>query len=77
MRYLSAFAVLLVCTPTVLSSCTKAQEGKEKGVIEQQTDKVAQDAVKMIKTPLDQAKAAAEQGNKHGEQVEKQMENQQ
>jgi hypothetical protein len=66
-------ALLLCCAP--LTSCSGDQENKEKGVIEQGTDKVAKEAVERIKTPLEQARTAAEQENKRAEQVEAQAEN--
>lgn len=74
--YLSVIAFLLMLGTPLISSCSKDQEPKEKGVIEQQTDKVAQEAVNMIKTPLDQAKKAAEQAQGHEQQLDKQLEKQ-
>lgn len=74
--YLSVIALLLMLGTPLMSSCAKEQEHKEKGVIEQQTDKVAQEAVNMIKTPLDQAKKAAEQAQGHEQQLDKQLEKQ-
>ena len=55
-----------------LLSCSSDQETKEKGTIEQQTEKVAQEAVRAIKTPLDQARTAVEQENSHSQRVEQQ-----
>lgn len=70
---LSTIALLLMLAPPLLSSCSKEPEHTEKGVIEQQTDKVAQEAVNMIKIPLDQAKQAAEQAQAHERQLDKQL----
>lgn len=66
-------ALLLCCAPLI--SCSGDKENKEKGVIEQGTDKAAKEAVERIKTPLEQARTAAEQENKRAEQVEAQAEN--
>ncbi len=59
-----------------LASCSSDQDKKENGIIEQGTDKMTNEAVKAIKTPLDQAKIAAEQENSHIKQVEDQMQKQ-
>ena len=68
-----AAALLFLCTS--LTSCSGDQENKEKGAIEQGTDKVAKEAVEMIKTPLEQARTAAELENNRAGQVEAQAEN--
>ncbi len=74
-KYLPPFlALLILCAP--LASCSSGQEDKEKGAIERGTDKVAHEAIQMIKTPLDQAKLAAEQENRHTEQVKEQVQKQ-
>ena len=54
-----------------LLSCTNEQELEKKETLSQQTEKIGQEAVKMMKTPLDQARKAAEQENSHGQKVEK------
>jgi hypothetical protein len=60
--------LVFVCLPLV-SGCSGDKDKKEKGVIEQQTDKAAKEAVKMIKTPLDEAKTAAKQQEDYTKQV--------
>ncbi len=57
-----------------LLSCTNDQELKKKETVSQQTEKIGQEAVKVIKTPLDQARKAAEQENSHSQKVEKDVE---
>jgi hypothetical protein len=73
-KYVYALAALLLCCAPLMS-CSGDQENKEKGAIEQGTDRVAKEAVERIKTPLEQARTAAEQENKRTEQVEAQAEN--
>ena len=64
--------LLLVGLPLVITvGCSGNKDKKEKGVIEQQTDKTAQEAVKMIKTPLNEAKTAAKAQDDYGKKVEK------
>jgi hypothetical protein len=76
-KSLSVIALLLLVGSPLLSSCSKGQESKEQGVIEQHNDKVAADAVKMMKTPVDQAKKAAEQETGQSQEMEKQIGTQQ
>ena len=54
-----------------LLSCTSDQDLEKKNTLSQQTEKIGQEAVKMMKTPLDQARKAAEQENSHSQKVEK------
>jgi len=56
-----------------LLSCRSDQELEKKETLSQQTEKIGQEAVKMIKTPLDQARKAAEQENIHSQTVEKEV----
>ncbi len=70
----TAFILLFLCAS--FSSCSSDQEKKEKGTIEQGTDKVAHEAVQAIKTPLDQAKLAAEQENNQAKQINEQVKKQ-
>ena len=67
------FFLLVVFCVVSLCSCNNDQDGSGKGAIERHNEKVAQEAVHMIKTPLDQAKAAAEQENDHNKQMEDQL----
>jgi hypothetical protein len=61
------FALLLSCC---LQSCTNDREAEKKEPLRQQTEKIGQDAVKAIKTPLEQARMAAEQENSHSQTME-------
>ncbi|MDP3479700.1 MAG: hypothetical protein Q8R88_08010 [Desulfoprunum sp.] len=72
--FYTIMALFILCSP--LSSCSSDQEKKEKGVIEQRTDKVANEAVQAIKVPLDQAKIAAEQESSRIKQDEEQAKKQ-
>ena len=40
----------------LLLSCSNSDESSEKDIIERTTDKIAQDAANMIKTPINKAK---------------------
>lgn len=44
---------------------------EKKETVSQHAEKIGQEAVKMIKTPMDQARKAAEQENSHSQKVEK------
>jgi len=69
------FSLLIACIisfSSLISACSSEQENKEKGVIEQGTERVAQEAVQAIKTPLDLAKSAAEQQDAHNKQMTEQ-----
>jgi hypothetical protein len=68
-KVLFSLAVLLLLS---LLSCSGDQDKQQKGAIDQQTEKVAQEAVRAIKTPLDQARLAVEQENNHSQKVEQQ-----
>ena len=57
-----------------LLSCNNDEKLQKKETVSQQSEKIGQEAVKMIKTPLDQARKAAEQENSHGQTVEKEVE---
>ena len=56
----------------LLTGCSDDQGEKDKSTIEQITDKAAKEAIESIKTPLDKARMAAEQENRHNLQVEEQ-----
>jgi len=73
------FIVLVVLSFSLLNACSddrEKKEKKEKGMIEQTTDKAAKEAVDRIKVPLEQAKTAAEQENSRSRQLEEQEKNQ-
>ena len=55
-----------------LVSCSSEQDENDKNVITQGTETVAKEAVKSIKTPLDQARGAAEQEDDHSKQIKEQ-----
>ena len=64
--------LLLVGLPLLITnSCSDNAHKKEKSAVEQQTDKTAQEAVKMIKTPLNEAKTAAKTQEDYGKKVKK------
>lgn len=70
MKIPSSFLIAcIICFFPLISTCSSEQENKEKGVVEQGTERVAQEAVQAIKTPLDQAKRAAEQQDSHNKQI--------
>ncbi len=54
----------------ILSSCSNSEEQKEPTIIEQSTEKIAQEAIDYIKTPIDQAKLAKEISESHNRMVE-------
>lgn len=55
-----------------LVSCSREQDENDKSVITQSTETVAKEAVESIKTPLDQARVAAEQEDDHSKQIKEQ-----
>ncbi len=57
----------------LFSACSNSDEPAEKGRIEQTTDKIAQEAVQSIKTPIDKAKIAQELSEQHNNAVQKNM----
>ncbi len=64
------FLIAVLCLFGLLS-CTSDQELEKKETVSQHAEKIGQEAVKMIKTPMDQARKAAEQENSHSQKVEK------
>lgn len=62
--------LLFIFLTFVLSSCSSSEEQEEKGVIEQTTDAISQEAIDRIKTPIDQAKLAKELMENHNRTVE-------
>ena len=73
MKTPSSFLIAcIICFSPLISTCSSEQENKEKGVVEQGTERVAQEAIQAIKTPLDQAKTAAEQQDTHNKQMAEQ-----
>ncbi len=69
-------ALRTVCTILFLlmfSACSNSDEPSEKGPIEQTTDKIAQEAVRSIKTPIDKAKLAKELSEQHNTAIRENM----
>lgn len=64
------FIVLQLVILSLTISCSNSEDPGEKGVIKKTQDKIAQDAVDYIKSPIDQAKAASKLANEHTRQVE-------
>jgi len=56
-----------------LLSCSSDQDQKKKETLPPQTQKISEDAAKMLKTPLEQAKKAAEQENSHLQRVDEEV----
>ena len=62
--------IFLLVVLLVMTSCSSSEEQEEAGIIEQTTEKIAQEAVKAIKTPIEQAKLAKELQESHNNQVQ-------
>ena len=62
--------ILLLVVLLVMTSCSSSEEQEETGIIEQTTEKIAQEAIKAIKTPIEQAKLAKELQESHNSQVQ-------
>ena len=60
----------------ILSSCSSSEEPEKKGIIEQTTDKIAQEAISSIKTPIEQAKLAKEIQENHNRKVQEAIDQQ-
>lgn len=52
---------LVVASLLLLAGCSGDEGKKEQGAIEKQTEQTAKAAVEAIKTPIDKARAAADQ----------------
>ena len=57
---------------SVLTGCSDDPGKKEKSTIDQVTNTAAKGAIESIKTPLEQARTAAEQEDSHNRQVQEQ-----
>lgn len=68
-----SFVSLAMLSIICLQSCTSEGDAEKKGILRQKTEKIGQEAVKTIKTPLEQARMAAEQETSHGKTVEKEV----
>lgn len=71
MKYLYLVVAILVLA---LASCKSDQDGKS--AMDRQNEKVAGEAVQAIKTPLDQAKAAAGQESARTKTMDEQAKSQ-
>ncbi len=61
---------LVLLALVMISACSSSDEKDQPGVIKQTTDKIAEDVVKSIKTPIDQAKIAKGLVESHNRTVE-------
>jgi hypothetical protein len=57
-----------------LLSCKSDQEAQKKETLQQQSEKIGQEAAKSLRDPLDKAKNAAEQENNRIRNMEKEAE---
>lgn len=64
------FTVMNAALLFLTISCSSGEDPGEKGVIEEATDKIAEEATAMIKKPLSEAKAVAEIANERTRQIE-------
>jgi len=60
----------------LISSCSSPEDQEKKGVIEQTTETVAQEAVDRIKTPIDKAYQAKDLQESHTREVDESTERQ-
>lgn len=63
-------AIFFVLT---LAGCSGDEDGGGKSAVDRRNERVAQEAMQAIKTPLDQARAAAEQENSRNKKMEDQL----
>jgi len=68
--------VPLLAVLFMVSSCSNSEEQEETGIIKQTTDKIGQEAVKAIKTPIEKAKLAKEIQESHNRQVQEAIDKQ-
>ena len=69
-KFLSSLMAILL-TAVSLCSCSGVSDGdSEKGAIRQMTDKVADEMVHKMRSPIDKARAAREQGDHHLDELE-------
>lgn len=59
----------------LLAGCSGGNGKKEKSAVTKQTDKVAKEAVKTIKTPINRAKNAAKTQDQYGKKLKEQVAN--
>ena len=62
--------LLLVLFSLLLTSCSSSEEQEKQTSIEQATEKIAQETIDYIKTPIDQAKLAKELSESHNSMIE-------
>lgn len=65
----SLIFILLLCGFMFLS-CSRSEDKEKPGSIEKATEKIAQETIDYIKTPIDQAKLAKELSESHNSMIE-------
>lgn len=65
-----SFLISQVAILLLTISCSNSEDSKEKGVVRDTQDKIAEDAVKYIKDPLDQAKTVSKLTDDRVRQIE-------
>ena len=65
------FTVVLIMGGMSLLACSGGSDGdSEKGAIRQMTDQVADEMVHKMRSPIDKARAARDQGEEHIDELE-------
>jgi len=70
-------AAIVLMLMLAIAGCSNSDESGEKSKLAETQEKIANEAVEAIKTPIDQAKLAKELTEQHNQQVEGQIEKQQ
>jgi hypothetical protein len=60
----------------VISSCSSSEEQEKATIIEETTNKIGQDIVESIKTPIEQAKLAKEIQESHNRRIQEAVDQQ-
>ena len=69
MQYLKK-TVFILAILSLIAACSSGED--EKGKIETMTEKAGQEAVRMIKTPIDKAQAVADQEEQRARELDQQ-----
>ena len=64
--------LVFICLP-LMTGCSSDKDKNEKGAYRKQTDQIANEAVKSIKTPKDRARSAVEAQEGHDQKIKDQM----
>jgi hypothetical protein len=65
------FTMVVIMAAILLLACSGGSDGdSEKGAIRQMTDQVADEMVHKMRSPIDKARAAKEQGDHHMDELE-------